>query len=198
MLRNSSFGSRINAVNRNKRFSEGVKKINLLNARSIDIESEYFTNYTSLGSNEINERFFEIYDNVIINGDSIERYCEGEELRGNGLNTKRLLNILNSYPGMYETNETLPSIIKYKNRQKHLRGLQFYLKENKVTNELDVILIDLYHLGLPAEYHYTRHGGKIKSHPKQQYNKLHKKKHCCMNDLIIDHVKEQTNERQPV
>lgn len=198
MLRNNLFGSKSNAVNSNKRFSQGVKKINILNSRSIDIEDDYFTNYTTSSEDELNQRFFEIYDNVIVKGKNIENYCEGEELRGNGLNTKRLLNILNSYPGMNESNSTLPNVIKYKNRQKNLRGLQFYLKENKVTNELEIILIDLYHLGLPAEYQYTKFGGKIKSHPKQQYKKLHKKKHCCINDLIDNHIKEHITEEQTV
>lgn len=188
MLRNSSFGSRNNVVNKNKRFSQGVKKINILNARSIDIEDEYFTNYTTSYIDKLNQRFFEIYDNVIVKGKNIEYYCEGEELRGNGLNTRRLLNILNSYPGINENNSTLPNIIKYKNRQKDLRGLQFYLKENKITGNIDIILIDLYHLGLPSQRQSLRNGSTIYSHPKVQYNKLHKKKKYCMSDLIESHI----------
>lgn len=190
MLRNNSFGNRSNVVNNSKRFSQGVKKINILNACSIDIEDEYFTNYTTSYINKLNQRFFEIYDNVIIKGKNIENYCEGEELNGNGLNTKRLLNILNSYPGINETNSTLPNIIKYKNRQKDLRGLQFYLKENKTTGNIDIILIDLYHLGLPAQRHRLRNGNIIYSHPKAQYNKLHRKKKYCISNLIETHIND--------
>ena len=96
--------------------------------------------------------------------------------QNSNLNLSRLLNILNSYPNM--NLQSCSSIYKFKNK-KHPE-FQLYILPNGET--LQIVLIDIFHLGLPAEY-FKKNGQKVKPNIDAMYKKR-KNYNQCISSIL--------------
>lgn len=116
----------------------------------------------------------------------INKYFEPRDLTNKeSLKIKRVERIIKSYGTIAELD--LLKIRKYKNRKE--AGFQLYTRKID-ENRIEILLIDLYHLGILSEYKMANNGNKIKvkleSIKNNFYKKLMKYDLCLKEYLKLD------------
>ncbi len=173
LARMGKFGKRAHEIQ--------YKNIILKHNYSINVADELFTNFISSNPNadiKQKECLQKLKNKFIKNFDIFETGFEIIELIGDNQNLKRLLNIINTYPDINLT--SCAGIIKCKS--KHNTEFQLYLTRQDET--LNIILLDLYHLGLPANNlirgNLIRNG---EDNIRKIYNKRKNRSFCISNLL---------------
>lgn len=147
-------------------------KIKVINGKSINLPDKLFTNYLSHngGDKDKKQVLKEINKQIQKNAFDYNKF-DRRELTDNKETTDRVLAIINSYKTV-----SVKSITQvYKLRHNKDKTIQLYLCF--CDNEAQIVLFDVYHLGLPADNH------GIKFNPKSVYN-AHKNKLFCISNII--------------
>lgn len=148
-------------INENRRFPKDESKEYILtNINSICIKDEYFTNFlpSTDGKQDLKEEIRNVFNNLIQGKELINKYFEPRDLTNKeSLKIKRVERIIKSYGTIAELD--LLKIRKYKNRKE--TGFQLYTRKID-ENRIEILLIDLYHLGILSEYKIADNGNKIK------------------------------------
>lgn len=173
--------------NRFKREFEETEysQVKLVNNCSIKVSDEHFTNFLSENGTMDEKTLLEkLCKSVILENQNIDRFFDNDELYESIITTQRLLNIFNNYSTMNLTDIT--GIIKFKSKENS--AIQFYMKENGDT--LEILLIDLYHLGIPSEYRKIKSGQMIKVDYKKVFEKKEKNNYCIshITNSVIEKV----------
>lgn len=172
-----------NFLARAKGYDKRIKDINgilIVNYNSKDLPEEYFTNFLSETGNQKEKDFLNTLKLLInSNKNILDKGFEIAELQDyKHKATKRLLNIINSHE---DTNiASISGIIKCKYKKE--TGCQIYLSYNSVDNIYEIILIDLFHLGLPAPFK-VRKGTILNGGERKNYEKHRKNKYDMVNIL---------------
>lgn len=176
LARRGKFGNRADEIK--------YENILLKNDFSINLPNEMFTNFVSSSSDgdlEQKKCLHDLKNKFVKDFDVFESGFEIIELIGENDNLKRLLRIINHYPS--NNFSTWVGIIKCKN--KRCTGFQLYLYIKDKT--LNIILIDLYHLGLTADNHKN---GQLIRNDANSIAKIYKKRknrnYCISNILKQD------------
>lgn len=173
-----------NKFQNRKRFeSEPIKEIKFKNYYSKNLKEYNFTNFLK-ENGDFNKK--EILKEINLNNNIkyLEKKFELKELHESKAKTDRVLNIINSYSN---TNvDDICKIKKYKNISD--KEIQLYIIKN--DNDYEVILIDIYHLGIPSEKHKLPNGITIKSRNDVKYNKF--KENCYNISNIITNLSEKS------
>ena len=157
------------------------KQIFLKNNYSINVADEFFTNFISSDANADNKQkecLKKLKNKFIKNFDIFETGFEIIELIGDNKNLKRLLNIINTYQDINLT--SCAGVIKCKSK----KNTEFQLYLTKQDETLNIILVDLYHLGLPANN--LIRGNLIRNNEdniRRIYNKR-KNRNFCISNLL--------------
>ncbi len=167
---------------RAKGYDKLIKDFNgvlIVHYNSKDLPEEYFTNFLSETGNQKEKDFLNKL-RLLINSDNniLDKGFEIDELQNyKPKATKRLLNIINSYD---DTNITsITGIIKCKYKKE--TGCQIYLSYNSNDNIYEIILIDLFHLGLPAPFKVRN--TMLPVNERKNYEK-HKKNRYDMSNIL--------------
>lgn len=173
-----------NKFQNSKRFeSEPTKKINFRNYYSKNLREYNFTNFLK-ENGDFNKKKILKEINSNNNIEYLEKKFELRELSESKAKTDRVLNIINSYSN---TNiDDICKIKKYKNVND--KEIQLYIIKNE--NEYEVVLIDIYHLGIPSEKHKLSNGVTIKSRNDVKYDKF--KENCYNISNIITNLSEKS------
>ena len=161
------------------------KEYILTNINSICIKDEYFTNFlpSTDGKQELKEEIRKVFDGIIQGKELIYKYFEPRDLTGKeSLKIKRVEKIIKSYGTIAELD--LLKIRKYKNRKE--TGFQLYTRKID-ENRIEILLIDLYHLGILSEYKMADNGNKIKvkiENVKNNFNKKLIKYDLCIKEYL--------------
>ena len=170
----------------NRKFSKDEPKEYILtNINSICIKEEYFTNFlpNTEGKEELKGEITRVFDNLIQGKELMYKYFEPRDLTNKeSLKIKRVEKIIKSYGTIDELD--LLKIRKYKNRKQ--KGFQLYTRKVDENRE-EILLIDLYHLGIISEYKIADNGNKIKvklESVKNNFNKKLKKYDLCIKEYL--------------
>lgn len=170
----------------NRRFPKDESKEYILtNINSICIKDEYFTNFlpSTDGKQELKEEIRKVFDGIIRGKELMYKYFEPRDLTGKEtLKIKRVERIIKSYGTIAELD--LLKIRKYKNRKE--TGFQLYTRKID-ENRIEILLIDLYHLGILSEYKMANNGNKIKvklESIKDNFNKKLMKYDLCLKEYL--------------
>lgn len=167
VLRENRF---INPIYTEKRFScIQLKKY----FKSIHVPEKLFTNYCkSMGANKY-KLVRNIWNNFKNDTDIINLYMNADELINEKKKIERLKTIIEKNIGRsLTTNEMIENIYKFKHKED--KEIQFYFYyDGKVLN---LVLIDLYHLGITA----LKRGKDLST---IQYQK-NKKNKCCLSNIV--------------
>lgn len=161
------------------------KEYILTNINSICIKDEYFTNFlpSTDGKQELKEEIRNVFNNLIQGKGLINKYFEPRDLiNKESLKIKRVEKIIKSY-GTIDKIDLL-KIRKYKNRKE--TGFQLYTRKID-ENRIEILLIDLYHLGIISEYKIADNGNKIKvkiESVKNNFNKKLMKYDLCIKEYL--------------
>ncbi len=161
------------------------KEYILTNINSICIKDEYFTNFlpSTDGKQELKEEIRNVFNNLIQGKGLINKYFEPRDLiNKESLKIKRVEKIIKSY-GTIDKIDLL-KIRKYKNRKE--TGFQLYTRKID-ENRIEILLIDLYHLGIISEYKIADNGNKIKvklESIKNNFNKKLMKYDLCIKEYL--------------
>lgn len=173
-------------INENRRFpKDESKEYILININSICIKDEYFTNFlpSTDGKQDLKEEIRNVFNNLIQGKELINKYFEPRDLTNKeSLKIKRVERIIKSYGTIAELD--LLKIRKYKNRKE--TGFQLYTKKID-ENRIEILLIDLYHLGILSEYKIADNGNKIKvklESIKNNFNKKLMKYDLCLKEYL--------------
>lgn len=170
----------------NRRFpKDKPKEYILTNINSICIKDEYFTNFlpSTDGKQELKEEIKKVFDGIIQGKELMYKYFEPRDLTGKeSLKIKRVEKIIKSYGTIAKLD--LLKIRKYKNRKE--TGFQLYTRKID-ENRIEILLIDLYHLGILSEYKMANNGNKIKvklESIKNNFNKKLMKYDLCLKEYL--------------
>lgn len=170
----------------NRRFpKDEPKEYILTNINSICIKDEYFTNFlpSTDGKQELKEEIRNVFNNLIQGKGLINKYFEPRDLiNKESLKIKRVERIIKSY-GTIDKIDLL-KIRKYKNRKE--TGFQLYTRKID-ENRIEILLIDLYHLGIISEYKIADNGNRIKikiESIKNNFNKKLMKYDLCLKEYL--------------
>lgn len=173
-------------INENRRFPKDESKEYILtNINSICIKDEYFTNFlpSTDGKQDLKEEIRNVFNNLIQGKELINKYFEPKDLTNKeSLKIKRVERIIKSYGTIAELD--LLKIRKYKNRKE--TGFQLYTRKID-ENRIEILLIDLYHLGILSEYKMANNGNKIKvklESIKNNFNKKLMKYDLCLKEYL--------------
>lgn len=173
-------------INENRRFPKDESKEYILtNINSICIKDEYFTNFlpSTDGKQDLKEEIKNVFNNLIQGKELINKYFEPRDLTNKeSLKIKRVERIIKSYGTIAELD--LLKIRKYKNRKE--TGFQLYTRKID-ENRIEILLIDLYHLGILSEYKIANNGNKIKvklESIKNNFNKKLMKYDLCLKEYL--------------
>lgn len=161
------------------------KEYILTNINSICIKDEYFTNFlpSTAGKQELKEEIRKVFDGIIQGKELMYKYFEPRDLTDKEtLKIKRIEKIIKSYGTIAELD--LLKIRKYKNRKE--TGFQLYTRKID-KNRIEILLIDLYHLGILSEYKIADNGNKIKvklESIKNNFNKKLMKYDLCIKEYL--------------
>ena len=161
------------------------KEYILTNINSICIKDEYFTNFlpSTAGKQELKEEIRKVFDGIIQGKELMYKCFEPRDLKGKEtLKIKRIEKIIKSYGTIAELD--LLKIRKYKNRKE--TGFQLYTRKID-ENRIEILLIDLYHLGILSEYKIADNGNKIKvklESIKNNFNKKLMKYDLCIKEYL--------------
>ena len=161
------------------------KEYILTNINSICIKDEYFTNFlpSTDGKQELKEEIRNVFNNLIQGKGLINKYFELRDLiNKESLKIKRVERIIKLY-GTIDKIDLL-KIRKYKNRKE--TGFQLYTRKID-ENRIEILLIDLYHLGIISEYKIADNGNKIKvklESIKNNFNKKLMKYDLCIKEYL--------------
>lgn len=161
------------------------KEYILTNINSICIKDEYFTNFlpSTAGKQELKEEIRKVFDGIIQGKELMYKYFEPRDLTDKEtLKIKRIEKIIKSYGTIAELD--LLKIRKYKNRKE--TGFQLYTRKID-ENRIEILLIDLYHLGILSEYKIADNGNKIKvklESIKNNFNKKLMKYDLCIKEYL--------------
>ncbi len=164
----------------------GFQGVRIKNDYSINQAPLFFINFLSVTGTSKQKAFLlklkrdSVNKNILSSKDfynrSLENYKTDE--------TQRLLSIINSYEDTSITSITELFKCKYKNEE----GCQLYLTYNRQENCMDVVLIDLYHLALPADYQ-VRKNTTLQKSPEKQYRDKGKYNYDIKNILTYQQDK---------
>lgn len=173
-------------INENRRFPKDESKEYILtNINSICIKDEYFTNFlpSTDGKQDLKEEIRNVFNNIIQGKGLINKYFEPRDLTNKeSLKIKRVERIIKSYGTIAELD--LLKIRKYKNKKE--TGFQLYTRKID-ENRIEILLIDLYHLGILSEYKMANNGNKIKvklESIKNNFNKKLMKYDLCLKEYL--------------
>ena len=174
ILQNKIFSEHTTNFYARTKFNSSLKKYGdfdgllIKNNYSINLPEHLFTNFLS-GQETAQKKFVEQLKvkaadrNILTKGFDIRQIEEGKS------DCDRLLNIINTYD---DTNiEFIHDIFKCKFENE--KSCQVYIVANKKDNILEVVLIDLYHLGLKGDF------GKIP----WDAQKIYKKRYSFLFDF---------------
>lgn len=150
--------SNSNVINvRKNRFSENGPTFKLENINSLNIgdgfeskndKSDFFTNYLKSNRQKICDQMEQLYSCIINNDYSFigkDYYCD--EIYDNGLVFDRLISIINYKTNLNIKKKDMLHIYKLKN--KNNKNIHIYI--SLVKTRAVLLLIDLYHLSIPAD-----------------------------------------------
>ena len=144
-------------ISRSNRFSENgpvFKSNNIYDIKiGISLESkndkeDYFTNFLNSDKQDNYVRMCKLYNQVLKNDSSfINKDYVCDEIYDNGKVVDRLIKIINYKSSLQITKNDINHIFKLKHKDN--KKLHIYINLNSEKAEL--ILIDLYHLSMPAD-----------------------------------------------
>lgn len=163
-----------------KKYSDIIKRdvadgLLIKNNYSRNLEELYFTNFLSEEGSIDAKRFLDDLKQKCLKSDIINDK-DFEIIFFDGLNKNgidRLLKIINSYDDTLIKSETELIKCKFKDNPEY----QLYITKNATDNIFEIVLIDLYHLGILARL------GNIPYNPMRIYNKHKNKKYDIINIL---------------
>ena len=158
-----------NPVNVDKNYSCIQLKKNL---KSLNIEEQYFTNYSkSMASNKY-RLVKEVWQKYKNHSDITSDYMIADEMINEKKKIDRLKDIISRNTGQKITNqEIINNVFKFKHKQD--KEIQFYFYyDGKILN---LVLVDLFHLGIPA----LKNGIEVAG--KQYLN--NKRNKCCLSNI---------------
>ena len=128
--------------------SVSITTINFENSlNSIDCEDEFYTNYASSKEQKVYKIIENLFTEILNGNNDILKKYTFDELYYREKVVDRLINIINIFCGdEYSTND-LPYIFKLKNKKDP--KIHLYITVN--DNVAEILLIDLYHLSIPAD-----------------------------------------------
>lgn len=118
------------------------------NFKSMHDKDNKFTNYEKSCGTDSYAELRKIYKDFKNGVDILNKYFIGDELLSDKKKIERLRNIF--YNNTQETinyYEIVNKVRKYKHRE--VPRIQFYI--HRCNNELNLILVDVYHLGIPGQ-----------------------------------------------
>lgn len=118
------------------------------NFKSIHDKDNKFTNYEKSCGTDSYAELRKIYKDFKNGVDILNKYFIGDELLSDKKKIERLMNIF--YNNTQETikyYEIVNKVRKYKHKE--IPRIQFYI--HRCNNELNLILVDIYHLGIPGK-----------------------------------------------
>ena len=173
-------------ISENKKFPKNEpKKYILTNINSICIKEEYFTNFlpNTDGKQELKDEIKNAFRNLIEGKELIYKYFEPRDLTNKeSLKIRRVERIINAYGTIEELD--LLKIRKYKNKKQ--KGFQLYTRKVDENRE-EILLVDLYHLGILSEYKIADNGNRIKikvQSVKNNFDKKLKKYDLCIKKYL--------------
>ena len=119
---------------------------------SINLEKEFFTNYVNTPNQKVYKIIEEFYKKYINNIDTIFKDYISDDLYDNGKPINRLITLINETNGSNYSRKDLPSIYKLKN----IKEPKIHLYIKIINKSIVILLIDLYHLSIPADI-YLNH-----------------------------------------
>lgn len=185
----NQFYSQIIKVNRigNKVISKekiNAKGLNINGAlHSINFEKKLFTNYVKSYDKKIYKEIKEIFDELYSCKASLEeKFILLDNEKVNEEKEKRLNDIIKESLNI----DNVPSLMKFEPKHqkndKTLDGVRIYVYYDKNTEEFDLYLIDLYHLGIDG---YNANLGKYDLKNRYKINSEYKK---CISKIADDYV----------
>lgn len=159
-----------------------ITKIDIGNSfDSINLEEEFFTNFASSKDQKVYKLVEDFYKIYINNEDPFKDYC-ADEIYYKEKVIDRLINIINEVNDEQYEKKDLPYIFKMKN--KSYPKLHLYITVN--NNFAKIILIDLFHIGIPGDK-YSK-GKFIKSVSLKDVTKIYdklKKNSYDLNNIFL-------------
>lgn len=174
MQENSTFNLRTNRFGNVEMVEKRYSCIQLKrNMKSIHLSDKNFTNFTSSMGSSKYKKVKEIYRDFTNNTDIINKYFQPDELINEKEKIQRLKSIIEKNIGEELTiGEIINNVQKFKCIDDKEIQFYFYYK----NNILNLILVDLYHLGIFAQ----KNGRYIWQ---AKYNKAREYK-CCLSNIV--------------
>ena len=150
---------------------------------SINFEEKLFTNCVKSYEKKIYKEIKEIFDELYFGKASIEdKFTLLDNENENKEKERRLNDIIKESLNI----NNIPSLMKfkpkYKKDDKTLEGVRIYVYYDIHTEEFDLYLIDLYHLGIDG---YNNNLGKYDLENRYKVNSEYKK---CISKIADDYI----------
>lgn len=160
------------------------KEVNMNGAiRSIKLENKYFTNFVKSYDKKLYIQLKKIFDDIILKKATLdEKFILLNNDNQNEEKEKRLQEIIKENLNI----EKIPSLMKLKPKtpknDQTLDGVRLYVYYNKITEEFELYLIDLYHLGIDGKNYKI---GKYDLKGRYKVNAEYKK---CISKIADDYT----------
>lgn len=161
-----------------------VKDFNINGAlHSINFNEKFFTNYVKSYDKKIYIEIKRIFDDIYYHNATLEeKFILLDNDKENKEKEERLKEIIRENLNI----KNVPSLMKFKPKHskddKTLEGVRIYVYYDKNTEEFDLYLIDLYHLGIDG---YNVNIGKYDLENRYKINSEWKK---CISKIADDYV----------
>ena len=161
-----------------------AKGLNINGAlHSINFEEKLFTNCVKSYDKKIYKEIKEIFDEFyFFNASLDDKFILLDNESGNKEKEERLKDIIKESLDI----NNIPNLMKFKPKHnkadKTLEGVRIYVYYDKNTEEFDLYLIDLYHLGIDG---YNTNLGKYDLKNRYKVNSEYKK---CISKIADDYV----------
>lgn len=179
IIKNNRIGNKI--ISKEK---INIKGLNINGAlHSINFEEKLFTNCVKSYEKKIYIEIKEIFDELYFGKASIEdKFTLLDNENENKEKERRLNDIIKESLNI----NNIPSLMKfkpkYKKDDKTLEGVRIYVHYDIHTEEFDLYLIDLYHLGIDG---YNNNLGKYDLENRYKVNSEYKK---CISKIADDYI----------
>lgn len=160
------------------------KEVNMNGAiHSIKLENKYFTNFVKSYDKKLYIEIKELFDDIILKNATLdEKFILLNNDNQNDEKDKRLQEIIKENLNI----EKIPSLMKLKPKtpknDQTLDGVRLYVYYNKTTEEFELYLIDLYHLGIDGKNYKI---GKYDLKGRYKVNSEYKK---CISKIADDYT----------
>ncbi len=151
---------------------------------SVDIEDKIFTNFVKSYEKKIYKEVKEVFDDIVLNNTKLDDRLTLVDNENQNINNRDRLNeIIKESLNI----EHVPALMKFKPKSKKddqtLDSVRIYVYYDKNTEEFNLYLIDLFHLGIDG-FNYKI--GRYDLESRYRINSVNKK---CISKLADDYIK---------